>query len=104
MTKLSESNQPETSNQHPCMTTSLFRASASRLSRLGLGLSLALGVLSSAMVAGAAGFISVHASGIGPLTFDLVANPTPTNGFSTQTIGGAGNSVNSPAAMDLAVP
>jgi hypothetical protein len=83
---------------------SLFRASASRFARLGLGLSLALGVLSTAIVTEGAGFISVPASGIGPLTFDLVANPTPTNGFSTQTIGGAGNSVNDPNAMNTAVP
>src|SRR5678816_3698812 len=86
------------------MTASIFRAPVLHFSRLGLGLSLVLGVLSSAIVAEAAGFISVPAPGIGPLTFDLVANPTPTNGFSTQSIGGVGNSVNSPAAMDLAVP
>src|ERR1043166_6832920 len=73
------------------------------VSRPGLGLCLALGVLSSSIVAGAAGFISVSASGIGPLTFDLVAEPNPTNGFSPQSIGGAGNRINDADAMNLAV-
>src|ERR1043166_423047 len=82
---------------------SIFLAPVSRFSRPGLGLGLALGVLSSSIVAGAAGFISVSASGIGPLTFDLVAEPNPTNGFSTQSIGGAGNSINDADAMNLAV-
>src|ERR1051325_2691862 len=82
------------------MARSIFRASVSRFSRLGL----AVGVLSSAIPAGAAGFISVPASGIGPLTFNLVSAPTATNGFSTQSIGGAGNSINDPSAMNLAVP
>src|SRR5678815_1873871 len=85
------------------MTASIFRAPVLHFSRLGLGLSLVLGVLSSAIVAEAAGFISVPAGGVGPLTFDLVANPTPTNGFSTQSIAGAGNAPNDPVAMDTAV-
>jgi hypothetical protein len=75
-----------------------------RLFRLALGCVALAASIYLAPGTRAAGFISVPAVGVGPLTFDNVANPPPTNGFSTQNILGAGNSVNDPAAMDLAVP
>jgi hypothetical protein len=87
------------------MKTPCTRACSQFIRHLVLDLSL-LALASAALMsinATAAGFISVPSTGVGPLTFDLVATPTPTNGFSTQSIVGAGNSINDVVALDTSV-
>src|SRR5882672_2887866 len=62
-------------------------------------LTAALAVL--AMNAGAAGVLSVTASGLGPLTFDL--NTNPTNGFSTTSVGTSAATITNATQLDAAV-
>jgi len=78
------------------------RVSASRFYRL-CGSAFALALFSVALTAGAAGRIVVGAGGVGPLTFDLVADPAPTNGFSATSVGSSAGTIATAAQMDTAV-
>src|SRR5882762_659433 len=60
-------------------TNSTERNSSQLITRLLLAATAILMVL--AINAGAAGTLGVPSGGLGPLTFDLVADPAPTNGF-----------------------
>src|SRR4051794_37015165 len=80
-----------------------LRVPAARFVRL-CGSAFALGLFCVALTAGAAGRIVVGPDGITPpLTFDLVANPTPTNGFSVTSVGTGAGTITTAAGMDTAV-